>query len=66
MIGVPSLVSLSWFVPCYLTLRGTTETMAAHRAQMLLNLLPNAMSTGYAEVEPELEPLKVINNVPIV
>ena len=33
--------------------------MAAHRAQLLLTVLPNAMATGFTEVEPELEPLKV-------
>jgi hypothetical protein len=38
--------------------------MAAHRAQLLLALLPNAMCTGFAEVEPELEPLKVKENIP--
>jgi hypothetical protein len=36
--------------------------MAAHRAQLLLALLPTAMSTGFAEVEPELERLTVITN----
>jgi hypothetical protein len=34
--------------------------MAAHRAQLLLTFLPNAMSTGFTEIEPELEQLKVI------
>jgi len=33
--------------------------MAAHRAQLLLSLLPNALSFGFSEVEPEVEPLKV-------
>lgn len=33
--------------------------MAAHRAQLLLTLLPNAMSLGFTEIDPELEPLKV-------
>ena len=33
--------------------------MAAHRVQLLLTLLPNALSSGFTEVEPELEPLKV-------
>ena len=33
--------------------------MASHRAQLLLNLLPNALTYGLQEVEPEHEPLKV-------
>jgi hypothetical protein len=33
--------------------------MAAHRAQLLLSLLPNALAFGFSEVEPEFEPLKV-------
>lgn len=36
------------------------ETMAAHRAQLLLSLLPNALSFGFTELEPVLEPLKVM------
>ena len=35
------------------------ETMAAHRANSLLAILPVALETGYSEVVPELEPLKV-------
>lgn len=33
--------------------------MAAHRANSLLAILPVALETGYSEVVPELEPLKV-------
>ena len=33
--------------------------MAAHRASSLLPILPVALQTGYSEVFPELEPLKV-------
>jgi hypothetical protein len=33
--------------------------MAAHRAQLLLTLLPNALAFGLSEVQPEPEPLKV-------
>jgi hypothetical protein len=40
----------------YMTL---LETMAAHRANSLLAYMPVALETGYSEVEPELEPLKV-------
>ena len=35
------------------------ETLAAHRASSLLEILPVALQTGYSEVVPELEPLKV-------
>ena len=35
------------------------ETMAAHRASSLLAILPVALQTGYSEIIPELEPLKV-------
>jgi hypothetical protein len=33
--------------------------MAAHRANSLLAILPNALETGFSEVFPEYEPLKV-------
>jgi hypothetical protein len=33
--------------------------MAAHRASALLEILPNALETGFSKVAPELEPLKV-------
>ena len=35
------------------------ETVAAHRANSLLAILPNALETGFSEVSPEQEPLKV-------
>ncbi|TFY80220.1 hypothetical protein EWM64_g3792 [Hericium alpestre] len=35
-----------------------SHTMAAHRAQSLLGLLPKALQTGLTETEPSLEPLK--------
>ena len=35
------------------------ETVAAHRANSLYAILPVALETGYSEVDPELEPLKV-------
>ena len=50
---------------CYNVLVGTPfsvsilETLAAHRASSLLAILPIALHTGYSEVVPELEPLKV-------
>jgi hypothetical protein len=37
----------------------TLETMAAHRASTLLAILPIALQTGYSEVVPEHESLKV-------
>ncbi len=37
-----------------------TETMTEHRARTLFNLLPIALATGYSEVEPEIELLKVL------
>ena len=33
--------------------------MAEHRARSLSALLPIALATGYSEIEPDLEPLKV-------
>jgi hypothetical protein len=33
--------------------------MAEHRARSLSSLLPIALATGYSEIEPDLEPLKV-------
>jgi hypothetical protein len=36
-----------------------TETMTDHRARTLSDLLPMALATGFSEVEPEIEPLKV-------
>ena len=33
--------------------------MAAHRANTLLAILSNALETGYSEVYPDREPLKV-------
>jgi hypothetical protein len=35
------------------------ETMASHRAQLISRLLPNALAFGYADIDPEREPLKV-------
>lgn len=35
------------------------ETMAEHRARSLSAILPIALATGYSEIEPDLEPLKV-------
>ncbi|TFY77300.1 hypothetical protein EWM64_g6712 [Hericium alpestre] len=43
-----------------------SQTMAAHRAQNLLALLPTALETGFADVEFDSEPLKNMDNdVPI-
>ena len=40
-----------------------TENMAEHRTGNLSALLPIALSTGYSEVEPGTEPLKVMLSV---
>jgi hypothetical protein len=37
----------------------STETMAEHRAKSLSALLQIALATGFSEIDPELEPLKV-------
>jgi hypothetical protein len=34
--------------------------MTDHRARTLSDLLPMALATGFSEVEPEMEPLKVL------
>jgi hypothetical protein len=58
MTGVPSLVRHSiFFFLSYLFF--PTETMTDHRARTLSDLLPMALATGFSEVEPETEPLKV-------
>ncbi|KAH9039442.1 hypothetical protein EDB83DRAFT_2228401 [Lactarius deliciosus] len=35
-----------------------SQTMAMHRANSLLDILPNALETGFSEVDPEPVPLK--------
>jgi hypothetical protein len=35
------------------------ETMAVHRANCLLAILPDALETGFLEIFPDREPLKV-------
>ena len=58
MTGAPSLVrSLIYFHFSYLFF--STETITDHRAKTLSNLLPIALATGFSEVEPDVEPLKV-------
>jgi hypothetical protein len=37
--------------------------MAEHRAKSLSALLPFALATGYSEVDPDFEPLKVRDSV---
>jgi hypothetical protein len=49
---------LSLFPSLYSFFR--TETMAEHRTKTLSALLAIALATGYTEVEPGLEPLKVL------
>ncbi|KAI5998966.1 hypothetical protein F5J12DRAFT_928807 [Pisolithus orientalis] len=38
-----------------------SQTMASHRAQLLLSMLPNALMYGMQEIDPDLEPLKNID-----
>ena len=42
------------------------ETMAAHRANTLLAILSNALETGFSEVFPDREPLKVLSLIEVV
>ncbi|KIJ64834.1 hypothetical protein HYDPIDRAFT_111462 [Hydnomerulius pinastri MD-312] len=35
-----------------------SQTMASHRAQLISTLLPNALAFGFAEIDPDREPLK--------
>ncbi|KAG9310081.1 hypothetical protein JVU11DRAFT_9689 [Chiua virens] len=39
-----------------------SQTMAAHRAQLISTLLGNALAFGYAEIHPEHEPLKDLDS----
>ena len=58
MTGVPSLVRC--FISFHLSYSFfPTETITDHRARTLSNLLPIALATGFSEVEPDFEPLKV-------
>jgi hypothetical protein len=38
----------------------STETTAEHRANSLSALLQTALETGFSEIDPEREPLKVL------
>jgi hypothetical protein len=59
MTGERFLVS---HLPFSLVIRSDvkTETMAEHRAKSLSALLPTALATGLSEIEPNIEPLKVL------
>ncbi|KAI0921705.1 hypothetical protein AcW2_006594 [Taiwanofungus camphoratus] len=43
-----------------------SQNLAAHRAQLLLGLLPNAFAFGATEIDPEIEPLKDFDSDMIV
>jgi hypothetical protein len=43
----------------------STENLAAHRAQILASILPTAMMYGAMEVDPERDPLKVVQLISI-
>ena len=51
------------FISTFLLFIYSTDTMAEHRAKSLSTLLPIALATGYSEIEPDLEPLKVCANL---
>lgn len=60
MIGVHFLVGFSFLSREHLIqIRIDAETLAAHRAQRLLTMLPNALTTGLSESEHSQEHLKV-------
>ena len=59
MIGSRSLVCN--FRSSYLLfLTFLSESTTEHSARALSAILPTALATGYSEVEPDLEPLKVL------
>ncbi len=59
MTGERCLVCiLSLFPSLYLS--SCTEIMTEHRTKTLAALLPIALATGYSEVEPSIESLKVM------
>ena len=51
------------FSSTFLFFISSTDTMAEHRAKSLSALLSIALATGYSEVEPDLEPLKVCADI---
>jgi hypothetical protein len=59
MIGGRFLVCYSVFLSFAFQFILTTETMAEHRAKSLSAFLLTALATGFAETEPQPEPLKV-------
>jgi hypothetical protein len=59
MTGAHFPVRLTQYVFTSVLNLPSTETMAEHRARSLSALLPIALATGYSEIEPDLEPLKV-------
>jgi hypothetical protein len=59
MIGARSLVC--YFLAFYsLFSPSLLESTTEHRARTLSAILPTALATGYAEIDPDLEPLKVL------
>jgi hypothetical protein len=40
----------------------TSETLATHRAKTIGSILEIAFQTGYAEIDPQQEPLKVTSS----
>ena len=62
MTGEPSLVCRFVSLSTPSRVHSQTETTTEHRAKTLFALLPIALATGYSEVEPDLEPLKVFSH----
>jgi hypothetical protein len=54
-----SSVPLSLCIHCSHPPAAKIETMIEHRVRTLFALLPIALATGYSEIQPDLEPLKV-------
>ena len=64
MTGEHFLVCLFHCLYLGMLFKLATDTMAEHRAKSLSALLSFALATGYAEIEPDLEPLKASTDDP--
>jgi hypothetical protein len=59
MIGALCHVRIITIITGSVDEQHVAESMASHRAQLLLARLPNALAFGLQEVHPDPEPLKV-------
>lgn len=50
------------YCPRYSNSASHLENIASHRAQLLSSMLHRALSLGATELEPQFEPLKVIQS----